>query len=434
MKAYCLNLSPTDEDLLEIFFQDKKKEVDIVTAHSFAELQKKALNEKGVISFFCCIDEKVSLDALEEFLSKYVNDNIHIILKEQNFEQLFLCHRYNVLYVFENRLDKASLEAAFMKAEFYTNTPEVLDMPLNVTSLFARAIKIKTPQELFFSLNRYLSSIKSVKKFSYLIECLGDIKNLGEKLDPKLQEKILEQEWSKKYIRDMKTLEKGQTAKVIIATWIHEDGKELLYLEIENEALGKVLNSFFFNYLESVLIYRNNKIKETKLQELVNLDEVTGVFNSRKLMEDLKFQIYKHKLKQEKFCVLFIDIDHFKQVNDSYGHLAGSKLLVELADFLKKQLREGDSVYRYGGDEFVVIMPYLGTSVVSNIAERVLKNIKDYVFSISKDEKYRMSVSIGISEYPTDALSEKEIIKFADEMMYKSKKSGRGKVFYLNKE
>ncbi len=128
---------------------------------------------------------------------------------------------------------------------------------------------------------------------------------------------------------------------------------------------------------------------------------------------------------------MFIDVDHFKSVNDNYGHVVGSKLLQDIGEVLSLILRASDHIYRYGGDEFVVIMPTVDIKTVHDIASRVLAKIKHKSFQIDNGETYKLSVSIGIAEYPTDAKSAIEIIRFADEMMYMSKRSGRGKVFHV---
>tara|TARA_Y100000590_G_C15496456_1_gene929851 strand:- start:415 stop:975 length:561 start_codon:yes stop_codon:yes gene_type:complete len=175
-----------------------------------------------------------------------------------------------------------------------------------------------------------------------------------------------------------------------------------------------------------------NKEKEQNLTVLATTDEITGLYNQRKLSQDLEKAIKHHEIEDETFSIMFIDIDHFKQVNDNYGHVVGSKLLQDIGEVLSLILRASDHIYRYGGDEFVVIMPTVDIETVHDIATRVLEKIKNKKFDIGNGEKYNLSVSIGIAEYPTDAKSALEIIKFADEMMYMSKRSGRGKVFHVN--
>jgi diguanylate cyclase (GGDEF)-like protein len=102
-----------------------------------------------------------------------------------------------------------------------------------------------------------------------------------------------------------------------------------------------------------------------------------------------------------------------------------------MAAVLKTQLRSSDLVYRYGGDEFIVLLPKSNIEESKKIALRISDAVKAAEFNIDKDKKYRLSLSVGIAEFPSDADSAKSIIEFADKMMYMSKKSGRGKVFHV---
>ena len=175
-----------------------------------------------------------------------------------------------------------------------------------------------------------------------------------------------------------------------------------------------------------------NKEKEHNLQALATTDDVTGLYNQRKLSQDLMAAVEYHEKNHKNFSIMFIDVDHFKNVNDSFGHVIGSQLLIDIGEVLTQLLRSSDDIYRYGGDEFVVIMPSVKIDTVHEIATRILKKIKSKKFDIGEGKEYQLSVSIGIAEYPTDATDAKKIIQFADEMMYKSKESGRGKVFHIN--
>jgi diguanylate cyclase (GGDEF)-like protein len=160
-------------------------------------------------------------------------------------------------------------------------------------------------------------------------------------------------------------------------------------------------------------------------------DEVTGVFNQRKLQEDLELHISRYKYDHVGFSLLFIDIDYFKNVNDQYGHVVGSQLLIDLSKILKNQLRSSDLVYRYGGDEFIALLPRASIEETKKIAVRISEAVKGAFFKIGADETYRLSLSIGLAHFPTDATNARAIIEFADKMMYMSKKSGRGKVFHV---
>lgn len=169
-----------------------------------------------------------------------------------------------------------------------------------------------------------------------------------------------------------------------------------------------------------------------KTRELIHIDDVTGLYNQRKLHKDLDHLVGQYQKEKDPFCVLFIDIDYFKKVNDTYGHLVGTKLLEGVARDIKGLLRDTDLSYRYGGDEFVVILTDADTSSGKIVGERILKMIKDRHYNIEiKNEvkSIKLSVSIGVAEFPTDATSADDILSIADRMMYEAKESGRGVVF-----
>jgi len=270
-----------------------------------------------------------------------------------------------------------------------------------------------------------------VTSFSLLeLEGGGDI-FIGEHSSPDLVKIANGFQFPHQYIGNEEIVEFDGKNNVFTSVLNLNNQKVWLIVVIDLAEKDYVLNNLFYKFLENALIYRSNKEKEKKLTVLATTDDVTGLFNQRKLSQDLAEAVEYHERVHEKFSLMFIDVDHFKSVNDNYGHVVGSKLLIDIGDVLTLILRSSDHIYRYGGDEFVVIMPTVDIATVHEIAGRVLTKIKGNDFDIGNNEIYNLSVSIGIAEYPTNAKSDKEIIQFADEMMYISKRSGRGKVFHV---
>ena len=196
--------------------------------------------------------------------------------------------------------------------------------------------------------------------------------------------------------------------------------------------IHEILSDYLSNVLKTSLSILSESKRVDQIRLLSLTDEVTGLFNLRKLVEDLEHYISRYGHEKQVFSLLFVDIDYFKNVNDQFGHVVGSQILIDMAAILKIQLRSSDLVYRYGGDEFIILLPKSNLEESKRIAVRISEAVKSTEFSIDHDKKYRLSLSIGIAEFPSDADSAKSIIEFADKMMYMSKKSGRGKVFHIN--
>jgi diguanylate cyclase (GGDEF)-like protein len=205
----------------------------------------------------------------------------------------------------------------------------------------------------------------------------------------------------------------------------------LVARNISDFEIHDILSDYLSNVLKTSLSILSESKRVDQIRLLSLTDEVTGLFNLRKLVEDLEHYISRYPIEKQVFSLLFVDIDYFKNVNDQFGHVVGSQILVDMAAILKAQLRSSDLVYRYGGDEFIILLPKSNLEESKRIAVRISEAVKAAEFSIDHDKKYRLSLSIGIAEFPSDADSAKSIIEFADKMMYMSKKSGRGKVFHI---
>ena len=165
-----------------------------------------------------------------------------------------------------------------------------------------------------------------------------------------------------------------------------------------------------------------------KIQELTITDDCTGLYNARHLYKTLETEVYRSARFGYEFSVLFIDLDHFKQVNDTHGHLIGSKLLAEIGYLIKAQLRLIDFAFRYGGDEFVVLLPQTSKDAALVVARRLRDSLRASMFCKEEGLNLNVRASIGLATYPHDAKSPNEIIRQADEMMYMVKNSTRDSI------
>jgi diguanylate cyclase (GGDEF)-like protein len=165
-----------------------------------------------------------------------------------------------------------------------------------------------------------------------------------------------------------------------------------------------------------------------KIQELTITDDVTGLYNARHLYKTLETEVYRSSRFNYEFTVLFIDLDHFKQVNDTHGHLVGSKLLAEIGYLVKAQLRLIDYAFRYGGDEFVILLPQTAKDAALVVAKRVRDSLRTSMFCKEEGLNLNVRASIGVATYPHDAKTPHDVIRQADEMMYLVKNSTRDNI------
>jgi diguanylate cyclase (GGDEF)-like protein len=165
-----------------------------------------------------------------------------------------------------------------------------------------------------------------------------------------------------------------------------------------------------------------------RIQELTITDDCTGLFNSRHLFSVMESEIERSRRFNLPFSLIFIDLDHFKRVNDLHGHLTGSRLLAEIARTIKHNVRGIDSAFRYGGDEFIVLLPQTGKDSAVEVTQRLLHALRDTRYLLAEGLELRMLASFGIATYPEDGNTIQEIIGSADEMMYLVKNSSRGNI------
>jgi diguanylate cyclase (GGDEF)-like protein len=172
--------------------------------------------------------------------------------------------------------------------------------------------------------------------------------------------------------------------------------------------------------------------KNKELHELSITDSLTGLYNRKHLMETLDNEVARSKRHKHDFAVLVVDIDHFKEYNDTYGHLAGDEVLSRLASVFKKSVRSCDYVARYGGEEFILVLPEIGPEDGLKAAERIREKVVKESFA-GDGEPIEVTVSVGVASYPKDGGDPQTIIRQADTALYKAKETGRNRVVLAGK-
>ena len=170
-----------------------------------------------------------------------------------------------------------------------------------------------------------------------------------------------------------------------------------------------------------------------KLQRLAVTDGLTKLYNSRSFYSQLETEVDRVNRYKHPLSLLLLDLDHFKDYNDNYGHLEGDKVLVRFSQIIKSCLRTNDSAYRYGGEEFTVILPETGAAEAKTVGQRIRIALENERFSPGSGAPVVITISIGVTEYqPKEELA--AFIKRADKAMYLSKQNGRNKVSTLYAE
>lgn len=175
------------------------------------------------------------------------------------------------------------------------------------------------------------------------------------------------------------------------------------------------------------LAQANLTLQETLRRQAMR-DPLTGVFNRRYMEETLARELHRATRQKSILSVLLLDLDRFKEYNDTFGHFAGDDLLRSAAAIMQRSVRADDVVCRYGGDEFVIIMPDAESSIVDERARLLLEQLQQLPRGDSAGTGHAVTVSIGIAAYPADASEPQDLLQAADRALYQAKRSGRARV------
>jgi len=205
---------------------------------------------------------------------------------------------------------------------------------------------------------------------------------------------------------------------------LHIAQPKLLELNHLNEAQQRLAETVSE---QIALALANIKLRQTFQNQSIR-DALTGLYNRRYLEDTLERELYRADRNQQTVGILMVDIDHFKQFNDTYGHEAGDIVLQSLGDFLNEHIRKGDIACRYGGEEFTLILPGAPLEVVKKRAEVIRNNVKKLTVKHDNQNLGLITLSIGVASFPQHGQQFKEVLRAADTALYTAKKQGRDRV------
>lgn len=206
---------------------------------------------------------------------------------------------------------------------------------------------------------------------------------------------------------------------------VNENQHLIASLQSKNQALLEMNRE-----LEAKIHERTHELAEanTRLAQLAVTDGLTGLYNHRHFHERLSLEVERSQRSGLPLSLLMLDVDHFKQFNDTFGHPAGDEVLRQLARVLADARRANDVVARYGGEEFAVILVDTPKFTAAKVAERVRERIHTHDFSEAAPRAGKLSASIGVATFPDDGADAETLVRTADTALYAAKRSGRNRV------
>ena len=229
----------------------------------------------------------------------------------------------------------------------------------------------------------------------------------------------------KKAYSEKSVITHGENYILILKKELTED-KEMLFLAISE----KEFDEHEIKYMNIIILHL---VYSVNLLNLANFDTLTRLYNRQALTKKIHNEIQRAKRYNEPLSILLIDIDDFKKINDTYGHFVGDFVLKSLARILKENLREIDIVGRWGGEEFLILLPNTDSDEAVFIAERIKKEVNEHVFEVN-GLKIKTSLSIGVATLGVHGSNLEELLQSADISLYKAKRSGKNLVISLDKE
>jgi diguanylate cyclase (GGDEF)-like protein len=173
--------------------------------------------------------------------------------------------------------------------------------------------------------------------------------------------------------------------------------------------------------IDDIVLYRNLEFLSTR-------DSLTRLYNRGHLHQHLDEELSRAERYNSELSLILLDIDHFKEYNDLYGHVLGDEFLQQIATLIQENIREVDFAARYGGEEFTIMLPNTGKSGALTLAERIRRVVAEAKFPGGQGQPVHKTISLGVATYPEDARNGRGLISRADQAMYQAKRQGRNQV------
>jgi diguanylate cyclase (GGDEF)-like protein len=216
----------------------------------------------------------------------------------------------------------------------------------------------------------------------------------------------------------------------VVCVPVMTGGKVLGVIELVNIDLSVYASSHML--LQTLADYAAIAIENARavrrIQELSITDDCTGLYNARHLFTVIAEELHRSARFGYEFTLLFLDLDHFKRINDQYGHIVGSKLLAEVGECLRESLRLVDAAFRYGGDEFAILLPQTSRDAGLHVARRIAKLFHERRWLPDEASRVDLFASIGVATYPADGTTPQALVQRADDMMYTVKQANRDNI------
>jgi diguanylate cyclase (GGDEF)-like protein len=206
----------------------------------------------------------------------------------------------------------------------------------------------------------------------------------------------------------------------------------LTLASLKRGVFGPETRQILQTFANLVAVFVMNAKMYQKLEELARTDPLTQLYNHRVFQEELDKKLKRTERLKKKLSLILTDIDHFKNINDTYGHPVGDNVLSSVARIFSLRIREIDLCARYGGEEFAIIMEETDSNGAYTLAERLRRDISKEKYN-TLTEEFSVTISLGIATYPTDAKTKKELIQKADQALYWAKRNGRNQTVVYQK-